>query len=629
MPVNPELKFPCLYKPETAEELLTEPILGKLMLGFTSALGMPVALEDRTKKRYDLFGKPKEHFCKFCSTIRSDKFGLEQACFEWDKKVADVLLGDRPEEYPGQIEEFSKLFKCHMKMIDLAEVIYLGGRRFAVLHGGQIKPTAQKWRLEMENRLTELLFGCTEEEIKELLSLVEDMPPQKNTPSECDKEFRKFARELETVFEQSYQHRRAASEESLLKAVLESLMDGAITDWQTWWNQLNYVLSELCAACRLSRIAFFVGKDKANPFELELRASSKEDKRGECRIKVGSYWEVIRYKSIIVENQNWSKELRELLSIEPNERCVISASTCRVGTPANLFPSVMVWIGDEIMTPDTPQFLGKLATEISRILTMVCNRIELSDVISKSSAAAAYGAHDVKFPLHAAFQLAERNRHALTRLKIQDPEVINDADMLIAALEEAKNKNKATPLEKMPLRGLNIQCVLHPLDVIPLIDKAISIALTLGENRGINVKWGEKPLNPVIINADKDYLSTAIHAIFDNAVKYSFDNREVRVFGCVENGKFNLRVSDFGVGIPQEKELTLFEFGERAEVENFYNGKERKGKGLGLAFAYRIINAHSGYIYLMSTPSAKERFPNGDLYHEVSAHIQLPLSEKR
>jgi len=625
MPINPGLQFPRLYNPETVAELLTEKILGKLMLGFTAALYMPVALGDRTN-RYDLFGNPKDHFCEFCRTIRSEKFGLDDKCKEWDKKVADILLGEKPEEYPGQLKKFEKLFLCHAKMIDVAELIHLAGRRFAVLHGGQVKPTDSNWRKEMKNRLKELLPNRAEDEIDELLSLVENMP-QDSKLLQRDKAFREFARELETVLELSYQQRRAATEESILKAVLESLTYEAIADWQTWWSQLDQVLTKLCVACKLSRIAFLVGKSSKSPFEVGLKsASSQREIWGGAEVKVGSYWEVIRHKPMLVETQTWSKAFRDCLSISSDEPCALTTFTCRVGTPASSMPGVVVWIGAEVKTQGMLEFLGKLTTEISRNVTMVCNKLELYDVREKSSAAAAYGAHDVIFPLHAAFQLAERNRRALTRLKIQDPEMITDADELNAALREAGRK--AEPIEKLPLRDLNIQCVFQSIDVIPVIDRTISLAQRVGEDRGISVKWVKRPTEPVIINADEAYLSTAFHTIFDNAVKYSFDQKEVRVFGTIEESQFVLRVSNFGVGIPPEEEFSLFEFGERAEIEDDYRGKTRRGAGLGLAISYRIIKAHGGDIYLRSVPS-EDRMPKNDyLSYEVSAYIHLPLHRK-
>jgi len=620
MPINPGLQFPRLYKPERAEELLTEPSLGKLMLGFTVALHMPVALEDRTK-RYDLFGNPKEHFCEFCCTIRSDEFGLEKECWEWDKKVARILLGDQQEEYPGQLMEFRRPFKCHAKMIDLAEVIHVAGRRFAVLHGGQVRPTDTDWQSKMRKRLQELLPD-RKEEIDKLVSLVEKMSPDAKLELR-DKAFREFAHEMETLLEELYQQRRAASEEGLLKAVLEALTSGDVADWPSWWSQVDQLMTNLNIVCGLLRVALFVGSSSQRTFELELRAAYQKEKWGKARVNVGPYWQVIRHKPFLVTDQTWSKSFRKSISIGSDEPCALTAFTCRTGTPADDVPGVLVWVGKEVETLGMLEFLGKLATEISRAVTMVCNILEVHEIRQKSSAAAAYGAHDVKSPLHAAFQTAERIQYALTRLRINDPELNADANSLIAALEETKDK--ATALEKLPLRDLKIQCVFNSLDIIPVIDRTISIARRLEEDRGITVTWVERPSRPVVINADKDYLSTAFHAIFDNAVKYSFERKEVRVFGTIEESQFVLRVSNFGVGIPPEEEFRLFEFSKRARIEDTYRGRQRGGTGLGLAITYRIIKAHGGDLTLTSVQSEGSKSKDDYLSCEVSAYIRLPL----
>jgi hypothetical protein len=89
--------FSPLYFPKSVEELLAGPFISKLMLGFTAAVNLPIALADIPGQRYGLFHAPEElrdkHFSKFCGCIRSPEVGLDQECIRWDSFVASVLLG--------------------------------------------------------------------------------------------------------------------------------------------------------------------------------------------------------------------------------------------------------------------------------------------------------------------------------------------------------------------------------------------------------------------------------------------------------------------------------------------------------------------------------------------------------
>ena len=83
------------------------------------------------------------------------------------------------------------------------------------------------------------------------------------------------------------------------------------------------------------------------------------------------------------------------------------------------------------------------------------------------------------------------------------------------------------------------------------------------------------------------------------------------------------------VGIPPEKQFTIFEFKQRARIEDSYRGHVREGAGLVLPMAKRIIEAHRGQLEL-SSKSAKKPPPKRDDYrhHEVTATVRLPFARK-
>jgi hypothetical protein len=169
---NIETKLPSLYQPQAVAELLTPETISKLLLGFTAGLEwMGTALQEFGGERHDLWGTPQKYWCKFCVALRKG-MGKESSCVAWDKKVAQVLLGQVSEDYPGQREQFTGIFRCHAGMIDFAEIIHLAGRPFAVLHGGQLVPKDDpSWSQGVRSSIKKTEMGLMEEQIDTLLAL--------------------------------------------------------------------------------------------------------------------------------------------------------------------------------------------------------------------------------------------------------------------------------------------------------------------------------------------------------------------------------------------------------------------------------------------------------------------------
>lgn len=65
-----------------------------------------------------------------------------------------------------------------------------------------------------------------------------------------------------------------------------------------------------------------------------------------------------------------------------------------------------------------------------------------------------------------------------------------------------------------------------------------------------------------------------------------------------------ISVSDQGVGIPQEKQGSLFQAFERLENKD----SPAKGLGLGLLLCKRLVEAHGGKIWVESEPGKGSTF---------------------
>ncbi len=108
----------------------------------------------------------------------------------------------------------------------------------------------------------------------------------------------------------------------------------------------------------------------------------------------------------------------------------------------------------------------------------------------------------------------------------------------------------------------------------------------------------EAELTPEVrIVGDADALEQAILNLVDNAVKYSRENKSVRIGLWTADDRVFLRVADRGIGIPEEDRSRIFEKFYRSRAGD---GGDAGGAGLGLTVVRHIVEAHQGDIRLES-----------------------------
>lgn len=96
---------------------------------------------------------------------------------------------------------------------------------------------------------------------------------------------------------------------------------------------------------------------------------------------------------------------------------------------------------------------------------------------------------------------------------------------------------------------------------------------------------------------DKVRLERVLSNLIDNAVKYSPNGGEVRVFYRQEGGRPIVGIRDQGIGISPENQRRLFHSFERVEA---YENHTIPGLGLGLKVCQILVEAHCGSIWVES-----------------------------
>jgi len=132
-----------------------------------------------------------------------------------------------------------------------------------------------------------------------------------------------------------------------------------------------------------------------------------------------------------------------------------------------------------------------------------------------------------------------------------------------------------------------------------LLDASLVMQREKALRHGINLELKIEPDHPVVIEADERKLKQILFNLLSNAVKFTPDGGQVQVLLKEINGAQDIEISmrDTGIGIKQEDLPKLFK--EFSQLSSPYD-KQFEGTGLGLALTKKLVELHSGRIWVES-----------------------------
>jgi signal transduction histidine kinase len=137
-----------------------------------------------------------------------------------------------------------------------------------------------------------------------------------------------------------------------------------------------------------------------------------------------------------------------------------------------------------------------------------------------------------------------------------------------------------------------------PCDIGEMIESASRMVEERARQSGVVLEQAVEPGLPPL-EADERVLKQVLLNLLSNAVKFTTSGGRVSIAaGRGPAGGLRVRVTDTGIGIPEEDLANVFD--RFSQVENSYTRKYG-GTGLGLHLTKKLIELHGGTIAIAST----------------------------
>jgi two-component system phosphate regulon sensor histidine kinase PhoR len=193
---------------------------------------------------------------------------------------------------------------------------------------------------------------------------------------------------------------------------------------------------------------------------------------------------------------------------------------------------------------------------------------------------------------------------------ITNPKVINDEGSIrhfigmIKKENSRMNKQVETILQIASLDKKEIEFRFEDTSLHSIIERAIeTIEIQVQQKKG-TIKT---ELNAVDdkLSGDSGHLTSLVHNLLDNAIKYSTEAPDIKIKTFNRNDGIIMSVEDKGIGMTKSVQAKIFERFYRQSSGDIH---DVKGFGLGLNYVRAIVDAHKGTVTVSSEPGKGSRF---------------------
>ncbi|MEM6793830.1 MAG: HAMP domain-containing sensor histidine kinase [Acidobacteriota bacterium] len=152
---------------------------------------------------------------------------------------------------------------------------------------------------------------------------------------------------------------------------------------------------------------------------------------------------------------------------------------------------------------------------------------------------------------------------------------------------------------EMDYHGDELQVVTQRVELNEYLRRFVTDASAVASGRGLRLRLRLEAKGEQWVKLDRQMFRQVLDNLVDNAVHYRGDDPpRVDILVRRLGGDVEVRLSDRGIGIPEEELTKLFDRFYR--IEETDRRRKRKGTGIGLYVVRSIVQAHGGRVYALS-----------------------------
>ena len=244
-------------------------------------------------------------------------------------------------------------------------------------------------------------------------------------------------------------------------------------------------------------------------------------------------------------------------------------------------PELLLRVGNQIQQLRLHRH-ALAASEASRLEQVRLNAVK-SQFLANTS-------HELRTPIHGLQGMAEGLLQSNT-IEAQDRET------LLAMLDASRRLARLvdTILDFGETEQGALQLKLEDFNILPLIEEALHSIDRRDRHAG--VAWKVENRDVLWVKGDRERTLQVLTALLSNAFRFTREGHVLVSFGETDQ-RVVLRIQDTGQGISPEqiaRSREAFEQGDGSVT------RAKGGTGLGLALAYRLMEAQGGELHLTST----------------------------
>jgi|GEM_PF-655908 len=198
--------------------------------------------------------------------------------------------------------------------------------------------------------------------------------------------------------------------------------------------------------------------------------------------------------------------------------------------------------------------------------------------------------HELRTPLNSILGFAQiieyKSEQPLTEIqKASINHILKGGRHLLELINEILDLTK--------IESGKMQINIENIRLFKVIEESLELLESIASEKQIKILWDTPQSADVLVKSDFMRLKQVILNLLSNAIKYNRQEGQVTISTEQKsNGRLRLFINDTGLGIPKDKQDTIFQPFTRLETTT----AEVEGTGIGLALSKKIIELLDGQI---------------------------------